>query len=114
VSLEKRLMDLTASAWSAEELTSDGVWLIGVGALLVMIHVLRAGPQRGLEGIRMAGSSTGDRVFFAIGGTGALLVAVSSLLVAVADRPRALVIFLTAAGAVAAWLVLFARSGRTE
>lgn len=73
-----------------------GLWLIGLGALLVCVQLLMTGPGRGLAGTHMKGVKPWDRTSYAAGLSGAGAVGVGSLIVAIASAPAGLVMLLAA------------------
>lgn len=101
------LMSLSmANEPAATAAEGTGLWLIGVGALLVAVAFLWQGSAAGLSGRPggPAGTRT-DRVVHAVGLTGALLVAAGSVVVAIDAFPEPAVVLATVVGAaIAVWL----------
>src|SRR5690348_5184604 len=55
----------------ASGLDRDGLWFIGVGALVVAVAFLWQGPLAGLSGRPVGrGGTRRDRLLYAVGGTG--------------------------------------------
>jgi hypothetical protein len=95
------LTRLTVLASEAEigELERDGLWLIAVGALIVGLSLFVQGPQRGLTGRPVGAVSTHrDRFLFAAGVSGALLVALGSVLVMIGTFPDLWVVIASLVG----------------
>jgi len=101
----------TVGTFSRHTLGGDGLWLIAVGAILLMVQVVMAGPQTGLSG-RWVGphSKPLDRAVYAIAAAGATLVAFGSILVAIASFPRWYVWAITAIGAILIACVAYRRN----
>ena len=85
-----------AAAAAASTAERDGLWLIGVGAFFVAASLLSQGSAGGLSGRPGGlGGTRSDRIAFSVGLTGALLVAIGSLDVAVEAFPDLLVVAAT-------------------
>lgn len=91
---------------AASAAEGTGLWLIGVGALLVAVSFLWQGSAPGLSGRPVGPAGTrNDRVVHAVGLTGALLVAAGSVVVALDAFPEPAVVLGTVVGApIAVWL----------
>ena len=87
----------------------DALWLIAVGALLIAVSVLAGGHVGGLSGrpIGRAGRRS-DRVLYALGFTGAAIVAIGSFLAAAAAFPAKGMFAGSIVGAVATWWIVSA------
>jgi hypothetical protein len=101
--LHQRVLAAAAEVSTAER---DGLWLIGVGAFLAAVSLLRQGSSGGLGGRPGGPAGTrADRIAFAIGLTGALSVALGSIDVAVEALPSlGLVVLTTVIAVVLIWL----------
>jgi hypothetical protein len=98
--LAANTLALAAKATELSTNERDGLWLIAVGAASSAVQVAVQGPLAGLSGRPVGGVSTPrDRIAFAFGFVGALLVGSGSALVAFAHLPRWWVALSAAAGA---------------
>lgn len=68
---------------------SAGLWLIGIGALLVALVGLSAGRVRLALTFEGSGDQRADRVKFAVSGAGLVSTAAGSVLIAVSSTPNA-------------------------
>lgn len=91
-----------------------GLFVLAVGAVLLILGLFASGPPSGLNGMRMAGSSTKHALGWSSYMTGSLLVLAGSVLTAWAERPTTILVLSTAAavvGLLAAGFFYAKRSG---
>lgn len=69
-------------------LTTTGLWLIGAGSLIIFVGLI-AGSEQPYEGMTFRGpyNTRSQRLPFAVEGSGACLVAIGSVLLAVHNPP---------------------------
>jgi hypothetical protein len=104
---------VAAAGGSISGIDRDALWLIAVGALLIAVSALFGGHLGGLTGrpVGRAGKRE-DRLVYAVGFAGAVLVAVGSVIAAVKAFPAVWIAVLTVVGSglmfwfVAAWRLL--------
>src|SRR4051812_18731192 len=89
----------TVLAVSSDLVEQDGLFLVGVGAVVVVLAQLIWGAPRGLDGMRMAVGRPRERLGWALSVVGAFLLAVGSVLVAIGNWPH-LWLLLATAGAI--------------
>jgi len=102
----ERTQTCMVAAAELSDFERAGLWFIALGAFLVAASFLWQGSLGGLSGRPVGpGGTRADRVVYAIGLSGALLVAGGSIIVAVAALPALWVVAATVVGVViAVWL----------
>jgi hypothetical protein len=88
---------------------SDGLWLLALGALILVAALIAAGPPRGLDGTRMAGGRPNERLAWALNIAGAASVVTGSALLLIGNFPTNWVLWVSLAAVVVilgiGWLI---------
>lgn len=97
-------------------LQSDGLWMLALGALLLIAALIAAGPPRGLDGTRMEEGRPSDRLAWSLNIAGATSVVAGSTLVLIDDFPTNWVLWVSLAAVglivVIGWIVSGRRIAR--
>jgi uncharacterized membrane protein YphA (DoxX/SURF4 family) len=98
------------------QLQSDGLWLLAVGALLIVAALLAAGPPAGLDGMKQGVGRANERVAWALSLAAAVCVIVGSALLLVGNFPTDWVLWVSLVGVVtlliAGWFASGSKSAR--
>ena len=103
---------MVAAVHHAHRLQSDGLWLLALGALLVVAALVAAGPPRGLDGTRMAEGRPNERIAWSLNVAGASSIVAGSILLLIGNFPTDWVLWVSVVTLIAILVVGSFISGR--
>lgn len=99
------------AASHTRHLESDGLWLLALGALILIGALIAAGPPRGLNGMRMGEGRPGERLAWSLNIAGAASVVTGSTLVLIGNFPTNWVLGVSVAAVVLILVIGWFASG---
>lgn len=90
-----RILPVALTSQHTHYLQSDGLWLLSLGALILVAALVAGGPPRGMDGTPMASGRPNERLAWALNTAGASSAVAGSVLLLIGNFPTRWVLWVS-------------------